>query len=206
MFEKKKQICFFDMFVKSTDFACKASEELLGLVENYVDVDIKTGKIKNIEKNADVNCHDIYKELNKAFITPIDREDILKINSELDTVVDCIEEISQKFYMFNIKKIEPDLVQMVALVVKMTRVLKSTVIELKNFKKSKILKDKIISINSLEEEGDRLYMDAVNKLFSKHIDPIYIFKWYHIFESLENCFDACENVANIIEDVVLKNS
>ncbi|MDD2627780.1 MAG: DUF47 family protein [Clostridia bacterium] len=206
MFKKKERVCFFEMFSKSTDFVCNASEELLSLVENYSNIDIKIGNIKSIEKKADTNCHEIYKELNKSFITPIDREDILKINSELDTVIDNIEEISQKFYMFNIREIETDLVQMVALVVKMTRLLKSTIIELKNFKKSKVLKNKIISINSLEEEGDILYIDAVNKLFSKYNDPIYIFKWYHIFESLENCFDSCESVANTIEDVILKNS
>ena len=206
MFKRNEEVDFFELFVKSGDFAIEASKKLLDLTKDFSKVEEKVIAIKDIEHKADEHAHKIYQELHKAFITPIEREDILSLNHYLDNVIDNIEHISKLFYMFDVKTLEKDLFPFVSLVVKICLSLKSALVELKDFKKSKELVDKIIEVNTIEEEGDLLFKEAVRRLFISSKDPIHIMKWFEIYKELEDCLDECENVTNIIEDVILKNS
>lgn len=206
MFKKSEEINFFELFIKSADYTIKASNGLLDLVKNYSNIERKVSNIKEIEHQADNHAHTIYKELNKAFITPIEREDILSLNQKLDDVIDDIEHISRMFFIFDVKSLEPNVIPFVEIVVRICLSLKDTMLEFKNFKKSKILIEKIIAINNIEEEGDRFYAESVRKLFISGKSDLHITKWFEIYENLENCIDHCEQVANIMEDVILKNT
>ena len=206
MLKKNEPVDFFDMFIKSAEYACMASEKLLDLVRNYNNIDSKVAEVKKIEKDADENAHKVYRDLAKAFITPIEREDILAINQSLDNVVDKIEEISKLFFMLNITNIRSDVIPFVELIVKSCITLKDAIQEFKNFKKSKILIDKIIEVNTIEEEGDAVYSEVVRKLFAFEPKELEIIKWYQIYSDIEDCLDDCESVTNIMEDVILKNS
>ena len=206
MFKKEKEADFFELFVGSATFACEAGSKLLDLVEDFSNVSEKVSAIKDVEHQADDHTHTIYKELHKAFITPLEREDILMLNQALDNIVDRIDLISKLFYMFDIKTLRPDIVPIVKLIAKNCCALKDALTEFKNFKKSKILIDKIIEVNNIEEEGDALYAEAVRNLFTCGASDLDILKWYDIYKHMENCLDDCERVTNTMEDVILKNS
>jgi len=206
MFKKEKEVNFFDLFVKSSEFSCEASQKLLELVENFSDITEKVREAKEIEHGADEHAHYIYEQLHKAFITPLEREDILMLNYRLDNIVDRIEDIFKLFYMFDIKELRSDIIPMVELIVKNCSALKDALKELENFKKSKTLVNKIIEVNTIEEEGDALYAEAVRNLFTGRNSELDILRWYDIYQHLENCLDDCEKVANAMEDVILKNT
>jgi uncharacterized protein Yka (UPF0111/DUF47 family) len=145
--------------------------------------------------------------LAKEFVTPIEREDIMELASMIDTVTDKIEDVVLRLYMFNILKIREDTILMADMLIKCVASMKVAIEEFHDFRKSKTLNEKIIEINYLEEEGDRLYRMAVRNVFTEEgISPIEATAWYQVFHYLEDVFDACEDVADVIEGVMMKNS
>lgn len=201
----RKEEVFFDLFVEMTGFACQAASRLNDLINNYADIDEKVEEIKNIEHECDQVFHRIMHQLNKSFVTPIDREDINTIARELDNITDTIEDAAHSFRMFNIKTINDDAKLLSALINMSTIELNAMMIELKNMKTSKLLKPKVIEVNRLENEGDDIYRSAMTSLFSGEVDTLEVVKWKQIYEFLENSLDACEEVANTVEGVVMKN-
>lgn len=201
----KSEDIFFDMFLETAETTLKAAQALDELVKNYVNIDKKISIIEEIEHECDNHIHKIMKEINKSFITPIDREDICAIAKEMDNITDSIESTAHRFKMFNIKSIKEDAIKLVKLIVDCTLELKSVMVEFKNMKSSKTLQNKIIEVNRIEDEGDTIFRNAITKLFVVGTDPIEITKWKEIYEYLENTLDACEDVANIVEGVVMKH-
>ena len=201
-----KEEIFFDMFVEAAENGCKAAGLLHDLITKYVNIDEKIRSIEEVEHECDVLVHKILKQLNRSFITPIDREDIFLIAKELDNITDFIDSTAHRFKMFNVGSITQDAISLSNLIIKTTNELKDTMVELKNMKKSPHLKDKIIEINRLENEGDIIYRNAIAKLFVMQNDAIEVIKWKEIYEHLENTIDACEDVANIVEGVAMKNA
>ena len=124
----------------------------------------------------------------------------------LDEVVDLIEEVVICLYMNNIQKCRPDVVPMVSLIAKQCEELKKLMAEFENYKKSDKLMESIIVINTLEEEGDRLYLEAMRSLTLGCADALELVAWRDIYSSLEDCCDACEKVADAVEEVVMKNT
>ena len=202
----RKEEIFFDMFVETTDNSGKAAQMLVDLMKNYTDVNNKIQAIENVEHECDQYVHKILAQLNKSFITPIDREDIYLIAKELDNITDYVESTAHRFKMFNVTAIRPEAIKLAELAVVCTKELKDVMVELKNMKKSKTLKDKVIEVNRIENMGDDLYRSAMANLFTNEKDAIEVVKWKEIFEYLENTLDACEDVANIVEGVVMKNA
>lgn len=201
-----KEEIFFDFFVETAQSSCKSAEMLEELMINYVSVAEKVKAIEETEHACDLLIHKIMEQLNKSFITPIDREDIYEIAKELDNITDDIEATAHRFNMFNVKSIREDALKLAKLIVQCTKELKEVMIELKNMKRSKTLKDKIIEVNRIEDEGDNIFRHAMANLFITEKDAIEVIKWKEIYEYLENTLDACEDVANIIEGVVMKNA
>jgi uncharacterized protein len=202
----RKDEIFYDLFVNTAELTCEAARRLDDLANNYVDIDAKIDAIEEIEHQCDQNIHDIIKQLNKSFITPIDREDIYAIAKEIDNITDAIEASAHRLRMFNVKTIPDDAKQLSHMIVLCTKELKDLMCELKNMKTSQVLPQKIIEVNRLENEGDDLYRLAIAHLFTNGQDTIHVIKWKEIYEFLENTLDACEDVANIIDGVVMKNA
>jgi uncharacterized protein len=202
----KREEIFYSMFVETAENTCKAALMLEDLMTNFTDVDNKIKKIEDVEHECDKRVHKILAQLNKSFITPIDREDIYLIAKELDNITDDIEATAHRFNMFNVSSIREEAKKLTELIVVSTKELKDVMSELKNMKKSKTLKEKIIEINRIENEGDEIYRSAMTSLFKHEKDAIEVIKWKEILEYLENTLDACEDVANIIEGVVMKNA
>jgi len=208
MKKKKNEFDYFDEFAKSANFAKNAAEELKNYIFNFEKTpsDVEMKKIHEIENNADKNLHELKNYLLKDFLPPIDREDIIAIAHKIDDLVDGIDEIIIDINIYNITKITEDMKTSINLLQDAAGVVNDLVIEFKNLKKIQEIKDKIIEINKIEEQADRLYEDSIKELYKNEKDLIQIVKWSKVYETIEDCFDACENIADCIEEVLVKNT
>lgn len=204
---KKNEINYYECFDQISDLSIKAAKQLEDLMDNYTNVLQKASKIHDLEHEADEIIHKMVAELSRAFITPIDREDILQIVSNLDDIVDYIEDIANMLDMFSIRRIPEPAKVMTSLIVKSCLTLEKAVNEFKNFKKSgKHLTELIIKVNHYEEEGDKFYRKTVKELYLKESDPVELMKWKEIYDKMEDTLDACEEVADLLEAMSIKNS
>ena len=206
--QKKTSYSYFAFFCEMIDCACQASTALNNMFSDYQPRNLRqeADVIHEIEHAADLKKHDMMSQLLREFLPPIDREDIVNISHVLDEIVDLIEEVVLSLYMNDIRKCRPDVQPMVALIAKQCEELRKLMAEFENYKKSDKLMESIIVINTLEEEGDRLYLEAMRNLKLTCSDPFELIAWRDIYSSLEDCSDACEKVADAVEEVVMKNT
>ena len=206
--QKKTSYSYFAFFCEMIDCACQASTALNNMFSDYQPKNLRqeADVIHEIEHAADLKKHDMMSQLLREFLPPIDREDIVNISHVLDEIVDLIEEVVLSLYMNDIRKCRPDVQPMVALIAKQCEELRKLMAEFENYKKSDKLMESIIVINTLEEEGDRLYLEAMRNLKLTCSDPFEMIAWRDIYSSLEDCSDACEKVADAVEEVVMKNT
>ena len=139
-------------------------------------------------------------------LPPIDREDIMELSGTIDDVTDSIEDVLLRLYMFRITSLREDAVSFVSIICDCCCALKKLMVEFPEFRKSKAIKDMIIEINHLEENGDKLYTEAMRRLYSESGDAVEILSWTAIYDRLEKCCDKCEDVADVVETVILKYS
>jgi uncharacterized protein Yka (UPF0111/DUF47 family) len=160
-----------------------------------------------IEHAADGVNHEIFQHLATEFVTPIDREDIANIAHLLDNIIDYIEDVCQLLYITNVSYVPRDAVEMAVLIEKSCEALVAVLRDFRNFKKSKTLNQLLVNVNDYEEEGDRLFIEATRDLYVNHPDePLYVIAWNNIYARMEKCTDACENAAEAIMTIILKNS
>jgi predicted phosphate transport protein (TIGR00153 family) len=205
---RKKDVNYFNSFVKLAEYSCQAAD-LLNEIMNNFQVDELKDKMKEmhvIEHAGDEARHEMVKALAKEFITPIEREDIMAMADAIDNVTDTIEDVLMHMYMFNVKNVREDALKMTEIIVKCCKALKLALDEFHNFRKSKNLHELIVEINFLEEEGDRLFTESIRHLYVNCSDYLEVTAWDQTFHYLEKCCDSCEEVANVIESVMMKNS
>lgn len=203
---KKKEDVFFDLFNESMAKIIQAGETFQDLVHNYENVEDKVANMKVLETDCDMQAHKILKKLNASFITPFDREDIYDLARDMDDIVDCIEEVSNRFIVFDVKEMKPEALVMADQIMQCIRELDVLFRHLKEIKTNSVVREQIIEVNRIENEGDIVYRRALSKLFKHEKDPIEIIKWKQLFELLEDSLDSCENVANIVEGLVMKHA
>lgn len=205
---KKSDTYYFDNFVECADCACQASRLLEEILEHYNPERLgeKIDQMHEIEHLADVKKHTMMEALMKSFITPIEREDIMSISQCIDDITDTLEDVVLRIYMCNIQSIRPEALRFAQLAIRCCETLQMAMKEFSNFKKSKALQLHLIEINRLEEEGDKLFLDSMRTLHTTLKDPVEIIAWRDIFDYLERCLDVCENTADIIETVIMKNT
>jgi len=198
---------YFDNFINMVDYSCQAAKLLQEILTNYDYDKLAEQRIAmhKLEHSADEVKHAIMNSIIKDFITPIDQEDIVHLANELDNVTDKIEDILIHMYIFNIKELHPVSLAFADVIVRCCTVLKEVLVEFPNFKKSAAISKSIIAVNTMEEEGDKIFIDAMHKLYSQRGDALDIAIWSELFERFEDCCDACEHVANAIEIIVMKN-
>ena len=199
---------YFDNFVQSTAYAGKAAAFLVECLENYdrERLNEKLEEMHAFEHAADGVKHEMAAALAKAFVTPVDREDLDMLSQKLDDVNDILEEILQRFYMYNIKTVEPNAVLFAQLLVKACGLLGEIMAEFENFKRSKKIRELVIELNSVEEECDKLFIQAMHDLTVNSQDVLETVSWRKIFECLEQCSDACEHAAECVGSVIIKNT
>jgi len=195
---------FFEMFSELVGIIVKGAEQLKEMLDHYDDPVASQKRIKEIEHQADAVTHDIIKKLNKSFVTPFDREDIYALASGLDDILDLIDASAQRFVMFHVVKPTPQSKELAFLILKSCQTLQRAVAGLGG--KLEPISACCTEVNALENEADRVWREAVSHLFDHEMNPIELIKWKEIYETLEKATDKCEDAANILESVVVKNA
>lgn len=200
-----KEIDFFEIFNRAALNLTNAASLLVSLMENFDNFDARVKEIHESEQEGDILTHDIMKKLNKTFLTPIDREDLHALASRLDDVLDLIWGAVDRLAVFKLKESTPEAISMSKNLLLTTEVIHKAITKLKE-KNYSHMQDYCIEINRLENRIDRDFRDALGKMFDEVKDPILIIKWKEIYEHLEDASDKCEDVANILESIVLKHA
>lgn len=199
---------YFENFVQCTELSKKAADYLVDCLENYDPTQIERmlSEIHEIENSADKKRHQMGDALAKAFVTPVDREDLDLLSHDLDNVTDKIEDVVQKLYINNIKEIKPAAVEFAQNIVKACELLCELMSEFENFKKSKKIQGLIIKLNDIEEECDKLYLHSARDLMKNSEDVLVTISWREIFDCFEVCIDSCEHVSECVGSVIMKNT
>lgn len=205
---KKQRLNYFDEFIKAIDYSIKCSNLLLENLQDFKKENMKENieKMHTLEHEADEAKHEMTNFLLKDFLPPIEREDIINIAHRIDNITDLTEEVLISLDIFNVDYIEKNAIECAELLCKCCNSLRELLSKFNNFKKTDELKYKIIEINKLEEEGDRIYQKNIKNIYANKRDAIYIIIWTTIFNCFEECFDACESVADYIDTVIMKNT
>ncbi|MEJ2683467.1 MAG: DUF47 family protein [Candidatus Sulfobium sp.] len=198
-----KEIDFFEIFDRASLNLTKAASLLVSLMENFDNIDARVKEMYEVEQDGDILTHEIMKKLNKTFITPIDREDLHALSSRLDDVLDLIWGAVDRLQVFKVKESTKEAVSMSKDLLATAEVIHKAIHKLKEKNYSHV-QEYCIEINRLENRVDRDFRDALGRLFDEVKDPVLIIKWKEIYEHLENASDKCEDVANVLEAIVLK--
>ena len=194
---------FYDMFSQVAK-RLSSSATLLGqLFAEPQNRDRLVGEIKAVEHEADNLTHDVIARLNKSFITPMDREDIYELATQLDNVIDLVDGTARRVVMFRITDSRESARRLSQVLVRAARALEQATC---NIKDMKTVIGRGREVKLLEEEGDAIYHEAVGELFSGGHDAIEVMKWKEVYDTLERALDKCEDVANVLEGIALKNS
>jgi predicted phosphate transport protein (TIGR00153 family) len=201
-----KQVDFLQYFDRGCDKVLEGAVLLHETVSSWKDVELKVQKIKAVEHDGDRITHETIETLNKTFITPIDREDIYALITKIDDILDLIDAAASRFVLYRIDRPTPELVTMCEQLIKPIKEIREALLLLDDMKNAKKILMHCVEVNRLENEADDLRRLAVGNLFENEKDPIRLMKLKEIYETLEEATDRCEDVANVIESVVIKNS
>ena len=207
--KKQRSNEYFEGFVSGMESACKAAEYLENLVEHFDSEKLadQIDEIHAIEHEADINKHKLMQKLAKEFITPIEREDIILLLQQIDNVTDFIEDVVRKMFMYNTKAMRTEALEFAAIIKQCCYESRDALKELPGFQKnSERLEQAIVKVNDYEEQGDRLYCAAMRRLYCENAEAQDRITWTKLFDWMEACCDACEDVMESVEMVVLKNS
>ncbi len=195
---------FFDLLEQLAATVNDGALALQDLLHDFHDVPTKRRKIKDIEHRGDDLTHSVFEELNKTFITPIDREDIQALASSQDNVLDMIDAAANRFFLYGIDRPTDAMVLLADTIAQATALLLRAVGMIRNKKQAGEVEQIAVEVHRLENLADDLMNTSVAALF-KESDPIHIIKFKEITERLEQATDYCEDVANVLSDVVAKN-
>jgi predicted phosphate transport protein (TIGR00153 family) len=200
-----KKIDFFEQFDRALENLSRAANLLVDTFNNFENFEKRAKSIYEFEQEGDMLTHDIMKDLNKTFLTPIDREDIHALASRIDDVLDLIWAAVDRMVVYKIEKPTPEAISIAEDLQMTADILKKALRELRAKQYSHV-QEHCIEINRLENRIDRKYRDALGKLVNDQHDPVFIIKWKDIYELLEDASDRAEDIANILEGIVLKHA
>lgn len=204
---KKSGQFFFDKFSQAAAVSCEAAEAVHTFLSDYdaEKVDARIAELHEIEHRGDEIKHEIMNELVRAFITPIERDDIIDLAQNIDNVTDAIEDIIIHYMFLGAAEVREESVQFSELLVRCSQNMRKLIDELPNFKKSKKLPQLVVELNNLEEQGDTIYIEAMTNLHRTEKDAVTVIAWRDVFNYLERACDACEHVGDIVESVAIGN-
>lgn len=199
---------YFENFIQAAEVSCEAANYLVSCLTDYHPENIRQmlDTMHEYEHTGDDKKHEMLAALAKAFVTPVDREDLDIISQHIDDVTDRIEEVLQRLYVDKIQYVIPDAVEFAKKLVECCTMMKNMLSEFMNFKKPEKLHKMIVALNHLEEECDWLYLEATLHVQEQFDDVLEIIFWREIFDKMENCADACEHVGDCVDTVVMKNT
>ena len=192
---------FYDLFREQAENIHKAAKILVALFEDFCDVEKHVAEIKFIEHKGDQLTHGLMTKLNKTFVTPLDREDIHALGSALDDVLDLVDAAASRLVIYKIKAVTPGAIRLSKVIVHGTEIIVQAISQLN---KPENILEYCEQRTMIEEEADRIKGECVARLFEDSAEPIEVIKWKEIYEVLEATTDKCEDVADVLESVVLK--
>ena len=196
---------FYNLFEQDTSNLVTAAEMLVDLFDNYENVEAKTRQLKDLEHKGDTITHDIIQRLHRTFVTPIDREDITLLANSLDDVMDLIEAAGRTTHLYGIAQPTERARQLARIVARVTHKLNEAMPCLRRHDQFPRIIKQCVEINTLENEADDVQHTALAELFEVcHLNACEVIKWREIYEHLENATDRGEDVANVLEGIVLK--
>lgn len=204
----KKSNDYFELIKKQTSYCVEASNLLEEILCKFSpdSVNAYRQKMHEIEHTADSIHHDILKRLSTEFITPIDQEDILGLVQIIDDITDALDEVILDVYMYHIDVIPEKTGELSQVVNKCVKALYEAASELRSFKKPEHLQTLLVKVNDIEIEADNIYVEAMHKLFGSDTDGKTLLGAKAVYEGLENCCDLCEHAADVIAQVIIKNT
>ena len=197
-----KEVRFFDLFERQSEYIIKAAGLLHEMAHNFSDARAKAHAIKEVEHQGDSVTHEVVKRLNTTFITPIDREDIHALATRLDDVLDYIEASAERLVVYRIKEPTSACRAMADVIVSTTHAMDRAIRCLRTMDPG--FHEHAVEVNRLENSADNLLRDSLAAMFEEQPDPIEVIKWKEIYETMETVTDRCEDVVNVIEGIILK--
>ena len=200
-----KEERFYDLFEQQAKSLQSGAAALRELVTDWNINHAGIARLKELEHECDITTHEIMDKLNRTFVTPLDREDIHHLATELDDVMDFIQAISSILVLFHIERTTEDLIEMTTILEEAVSNVSKAVASIRDMNRPRRILDYCIEINRLENRADRTFEQAIAKLFDNTKDPVEIIKWKEIYDTTETATDKCEDVANTIEGIVVKH-
>jgi hypothetical protein len=201
-----KEYDFFDVFDQHAATCVEGSQALVQMLEHFGDAPAKVRRIKDIEHKADEITHHTVEMLHKTFITPIDRDQIYQLITCMDDIMDFVDGGARRMMLYGVTEVPADLLELAKVLHHSTLEVQKAVKLLRDMKNAKLIVQSCIEINKLENDGDAIRDSAIAKLFKEEKDAVKVLIWKEIYESVETSIDRCEDVANILEGVVLENA
>ncbi len=201
-----RDMFYFNNMVECSELAEQAIAKLLEALNDF-DPDSLPQRLRDmhlIEQAGDQKKHELMQHVSEAFITPIEREDIVAISNILDDVIDDIEDILIQIYVSNVRELRYDIIPSCENTQKCVSAVKTLLKEFPNFKKSTTIHKLIVDVNGYEEQGDKRFMDSMVRLYREDsIDPVV--RWKAVYQCIEDTMDSCEDVADTVQTVIMKN-
>lgn len=205
---KRGNYDYFDFFTEMMECAHEGAKLLERTLESFEPATLKSvmEKMHEIEHKGDMKKHEMTEHLVAEFLPPIDREDINRLAAIQDDLIDSIEDVLISMYMYGVSSCREDAVGLAHIITAATQELVALLKDFHHLRKANEMKKRIIQVNNLEEDGDRLHISAMHALYLGEKDAISIGVWKDIYNFLEKCCDECEHVADAVEEIVLKNA
>ena len=201
-----REFNFFDLFEKQVSHAVEAASFFREVASKGQVTEDMLSKMEEIEHRGDEAAHTIIEQLNKTFITPFDREDIYALTKELDDVIDMLNTIVSRLKIYNIMGVDKNLVEFAAVIELSVHALARAVAGLRNIKNVQCVFDACVEVNRLENVGDTMRDRVLEELFATEKDPISVIKWKDIYQDAETVLDVCEDVAQVVDSIMVKQA
>jgi hypothetical protein len=197
---------FFDLFEESARNLVRAAGLLAELLQKWEDVEEKVRQITELEHHGDNITHSIIAQLHGTFVTPIDREDIAQLALRMDDVMDFMEAAAVRMILYGIDKPTERAKEMADVLVRVTSEVSKALPRLRRRRELSHMREHCIEINRLENEADSVHRSALAELFHEQVDVTNVIKWQEIYEHMEDATDRCEDIADILEGVMIKRA
>jgi len=197
---------FFELFEQAAGNAHEGAGLFVDLLQNFEGLELRAKRIKDIEHAGDKITHEVIDRLNRTFITPIDREDIHELACRIDDIIDLIDTAVNRMVIYKVRQSTPEALELARCLHHSTGLIVTAVSLLRDMKESRRIHEQCVAIQTQENEADKIMQTALEKLFANNHDPIEIIKWKDLYEEIESATDRCEDVANVLDSIVLKHA
>lgn len=197
---------FYELFERDAANVCQGAKELGEMLEHPEEFEERLKSITAIEHEGDIITHEIMDRLNRTFVTPIDREDIHALAGGMDDILDYIEATADRMHLYKITVPTPEIKELASILTQAVEQMSLAIEDLRDLRRARRIMDRGIEINRLENEGDRISRAALARIFDECTNAVDAIKWKEIYEHIEMAIDKCEDIANVMEAVVVKHA